>query len=55
MTHGSLNNLLAGTNPELKPEIGMGATKIMWTDRAPYTIIAISKSGKTVMVKRNTH
>lgn len=55
MTHGSLNNLLAGTNPELKPEVGMGATLVSWTDRHPYTIVRVSPSGKTVWVKEDNY
>lgn len=53
MTYGSLNNLLAGTNPELVPTVGMGATMVMWTDRLPFTVIAVSKSGKTVTVQED--
>lgn len=53
MTYGSLNNLLAGTNPELVPTVGMGATEVCWTDRHAYTVVRVSPSGKTVWVKKD--
>lgn len=39
---------------KVKPEIGMGATECMFTDRHPYTIIDISKSGRVITVQRDT-
>lgn len=35
----------------IKPEIGMGATILYWSDRTPCTIIRISKSGKHIVVQ----
>jgi hypothetical protein len=29
------------------PQVGMGCTKISWTDRTPCTIVSVSKSGKS--------
>lgn len=49
-THGSLNNLLAGSSAAV-PLVGMGATECLWTDRRAYTIIAISASGKTLTLR----
>jgi hypothetical protein len=33
------------------PEVGMGATQLLWTDRHPYTIIEVSKSGKQFLMR----
>lgn len=53
MQHGSLINQLSGTDPALVPTVGMGATHLMYSDRAAYTVIAVSASGKTVTVQRD--
>ena len=57
MRTGSLyNNLFsnsANANGEVKPEVGMGATYLGWTDRHAYTIIEVSASGKTIKVQRD--
>lgn len=37
----------------VKPEVGMGATHIMWTDRHAYTVISVSLSGKKCIVQRD--
>lgn len=50
---GSIQNQISGTSPERTFEVGDGMTKVMWTDRKPYTIIAISKSGKTMVVQED--
>lgn len=50
---GSLvNHLMAGTTGP-KPEVGMAATILGWTDRHPATVSRVSASGKTVWVKRD--
>lgn len=36
-----------------KPEVGMGATLVMWSDRHAYTITRVSASGKTFWMKRD--
>lgn len=36
-----------------KPEVGMGATMLLWTDRHAYTITRVSESGKTFWMKRD--
>jgi len=36
-----------------KPEVGMGATLLMWTDTHAYTITRVSDSGKTFWMKRD--
>lgn len=35
------------------PEVGMGATLVMWTDTHAYTITRVSKSGKSFWMKRD--
>jgi len=35
------------------PEVGMGATELMYTDRHPYTIIEVSENKKTIKVQRD--
>lgn len=39
--YGSLQNRLMERADDTKPEIGMGATKLSYTDRDPYTIIEV--------------
>lgn len=51
-THGSINNMIAGSDPETVPEVGMGATKIGWTDRHPYTVIEVL-SPKRIVVQED--
>ena len=53
MQHGSLQNLLMGSGTTT-PKIGDGATVLCWTDRHAATVVAVSKSGKTVSVQRDT-
>ena len=36
------------------PEIGMGVTHVMWSDRHAYTVIAVSPSGKRCTIQRDT-
>lgn len=40
-TNGLSNYLLSGTNGQPVPEVGMGATVLMWSDRHPATIVAV--------------
>lgn len=53
MNFGSLNNLMLGNIKPPTPELGMGATILMWTDRRPCTVIAISPSGKRITVQED--
>lgn len=54
METGSLMNLLAmRTKPELNPEVGMGVTELMWTDRHAGTITRVSESKKRLWFKRD--
>lgn len=53
MKYGSVNNLLAGSNPDTVPVVGMGATLISWSDRYPYTIIQVITDRKIVVQEDN--
>lgn len=35
------------------PQVGMGATLVMWTDTHAYTITRVSKSGKSFWMKQD--
>lgn len=48
---GSLINHVYGRTQAPKPEVGMGATELRWTDRRAGTIIKVSPSGKTVTLQ----
>jgi hypothetical protein len=34
--------MMSGTRGQPKPEVGMGATVLMWTDREPATIVKVT-------------
>ena len=53
---GSLVNHIADNSlaQAAKPEVGMGATIIAWTDRYAATIVAVSKTGHTIEVTRDS-
>jgi hypothetical protein len=54
MVYGSFQNHIFGNGKnEVVPQIGMGATQILWTDRHAYTIVEISPSGKKIIVQRD--
>lgn len=38
---------------EKKVEVGMGATKIVGSDRYPATVVRVSKSGRTAWIKED--
>lgn len=50
-TCSMINYLMSGTVGAPKPEVGMGATKLGWTDRNPATIIEVLKGGKVIVVQ----
>lgn len=55
MTHtGSFINLVQGNSRQQEPEVGMGATILMWTDRHAATVTEVSKSGKRIVVQEDT-
>lgn len=39
--YGSLQNRLQENMPAIKPQLGMGATEILYTDRHAYEVIAV--------------
>jgi hypothetical protein len=51
--HGSLVNHLMDRSLSPVPVVGMGATELMWSDRHPYTIIAVNDE-KHVVVQEDT-
>lgn len=51
---GSVMNAIMSRMDWNTPQIGMGATLLFYTDRKPATVIAISKSGKTVTLQEDT-
>lgn len=42
-TGSLINNQMQDSNVDVVPEIGMGVTELCWTDRVPYTVVAIHK------------
>lgn len=47
--HGSFQNRLLERDVETIPEIGMGATELLYSDRYPYTIVEILAKNKIVV------
>lgn len=39
---------------EVRPDVGIGCTVRSYSDCAPYTVVAINKSGKTVTLREDT-
>ena len=50
--YGSLQNAMFNQTRSLQPEIGMGVTEICYSDRHPYTIVAVLSPSK-IQVKRD--
>ncbi len=48
--HGTLTAAIYDQTRSLKPEIGMGVTEVMYSDRHPYTVTQIL-SDKRIMVR----
>lgn len=44
---------LSGTKGQPTPEVGMGITILMWTDRHAGTITRVSPSGKTIWYQQD--
>lgn len=53
MRNGSLQNLVAANTRSANPEVGMGATIVMWSDRHAATIVAINERGTTVRIQQD--
>jgi len=50
--YGNLTNRLMEASAQPAPEVGMGATECMWSDRHAYTIIKL-KSPCRILVQRD--
>ena len=50
---GSLINLVISGAAMARPEVGMGATQLCWSDRHACTITEVSTSGKRIGVVRD--
>lgn len=50
-TTGSFVNYLMGNN-STKPEVGKGATLLMWTDRHAYEVMEVLNDGKRVRLRQ---
>lgn len=49
---GSLvNHLMDRSADPKKPEVGMGATRVMWSDREPMTIVEVSRTGHRIVLQ----
>jgi len=48
--YGSLQNAIGNQTRSLKPEIGMGVTELMYSDRHPYTVVKVLTT-KRIVVK----
>lgn len=51
---GSLMNHLYASAAAVKPEVGQGATVLMWTDRHAATIVKVTPATVTVQVDKAT-
>lgn len=47
------NTLLSGTKGAPKPEVGMGCTILMYSDRYAGTIVSVADNGKMVAMQRD--
>jgi len=53
-TNSLVNTVMAAsTNGQPVPEVGMGITILMWTDRHAGTITRVSPSGKTIWFRED--
>lgn len=50
---GSVVNWMMGTSRPKTPVVGMGATKLCWTDRHACTITYVSKNAKRINVRED--
>jgi hypothetical protein len=47
--YGSLVNAIRNQTRSLKPEVGMGVTELMYSDRHPYTVVEILSDKRIVV------
>lgn len=48
--YGSLQNRLMEDSAMPKPEVGMGVTEMLWSDRSPYEIVEV-KDDRHVLIR----
>ena len=48
----SFTNALMANPRYTEPKIGMDVTELMWSDRAAYRIVEVSKDGRTFVMRR---
>jgi hypothetical protein len=48
-----MNIILKDVVTKLEPEVGMGATVVMWSDRYAATIVEVSKDKKSVVIQED--
>lgn len=51
---GSLTNAISATHKSPEPVVGMGATKLMWTDRVAYTVVEVLSPRRIVVQQDST-
>jgi hypothetical protein len=51
--YGNLMNRVAEHSLQPKPEVGMGATIYLWSDRLAGSVIRVTKSGKTAWIQED--
>lgn len=51
--YGSLQNAMANQTQPLTPEVGMGVTEIMYSDRHPYTVVQVISDKRIVVQADN--
>lgn len=49
--YGSLNNRVAESCKQPKPEVGMGVTEMLWSDRYPYEVVDVLDD-RHILVRR---
>lgn len=53
MQTGSFFNKIMSDSKQITPEVGMGATELMWSDRYASTIVEVSENKKTVTIQND--
>ena len=51
--YGSLQNRLRENGTEIVPEVGMGATELLYTDRNPYTVTEVLSKSRILVQEDN--
>lgn len=53
MTYGSFINTISDPMRDATPEVGLGGTILMWSDRIPVTILVVDRGGKLLGVSED--